>query len=159
MAGCIAPRWGGWPGMRFGTIGVIALPAIALLCSAAAASPNAPDALPWDPDPPARPAMARAAAMVALGRQVFVDPRLSASGRMSCATCHDPASHFAPSNDLPVQKGGSRLDQPGTRASPALTYSATTPFFTEHYYESEDEGDESLDQGPTGGRTWDGRVN
>src|SRR5262249_40577830 len=38
-------------------------------------------------------------------------------------------------------------------------YTATTPFFTEHYYESEDEGDESLDQGPTGGRTWDGRVN
>src|SRR5215831_1411036 len=161
MAGCIAPRWGGWPGMRFGTIGVIALPAIALLCSASAAagSPKASDSLPWDPDPPAGPAMARAAAIVALGRQMFVDPRLSASGRMSCATCHDPANHFAPGNGLAVQKGGVRLDQAGTRATPALTYTATTPFFTEHYYEPEDEGDESLDQGPTGGRTWDGRVN
>jgi cytochrome c peroxidase len=105
------------------------------------------------------PARARAAAIATLGRQMFVDARLSGSGHMSCATCHDPANHFAPSNDLSVQKGGARLNQPGTRASPALTYSATTPFFTEHYYESEDEGDESVDQGPAGGRTWDGRVN
>src|SRR5271168_3742074 len=45
------------------------------------------------------------------------------------------------------------------RAAPGLTYVASTPFFTEHYYESEDDGDESVDQGPVGGRTWDGRVN
>jgi len=32
------------------------------------------------------------------------------------------------------------------------------PQFTEHYYESEDEGDDSIDNGPTGGLTWDGRV-
>jgi cytochrome c peroxidase len=78
---------------------------------------------------------------------------------MSCATCHDPANHFAPTNALPVQKGGPTLDQSGTRSVPGLTYTAATPFFSEHYYESEDEGDESIDQGPTGGRTWDGRVN
>ncbi len=78
---------------------------------------------------------------------------------MSCATCHDPANHFAPSNALSVQLGGRRLNRSGTRATPGLTYVASTPFFTEHYYESEDDGDESLDQGPTGGRTWDGRVN
>ncbi len=90
---------------------------------------------------------------------MFVDSTLSASGQMSCATCHDPANHFAPSNDLAVQRGGAKLDQLGTRATPSLTYTASTPFFTEHYYESEDEGDESLDEGATGGRTWDGRVN
>ena len=146
--------------MHLGAIGARALPTIALICCAAAAeNPGAPSELPWGADPPVGPALARAAAIASLGRQLFVDPKLSASGRMSCATCHDPANHFAPSNDLPVQKGGVRLDQSGTRASLALTYSATTPFFTEHYYESEDEGDESLDQGPTGGRTWDGRVN
>jgi cytochrome c peroxidase len=55
--------------------------------------------------------------------------------------------------------GGTRLDRPGTRATPSLTYTTTTPFFTEHYYESDDDGNESLDEGPTGGRTWDGRVN
>ena len=93
-----------------------------------------------------------------LGRELFRDPMLSASGEMSCATCHDPANHFAPPNGLAVQRGGAKLDKPGTRATPSLTYAASTPFFTEHYYESEDEGDESVDQGPTGGRTWDGRV-
>src|SRR6266481_2131693 len=32
------------------------------------------------------------------------------------------------------------------------------PPFTEHYFESEDEADDSVDNGPTGGLTWDGRV-
>jgi len=32
------------------------------------------------------------------------------------------------------------------------------PQFTEHYYDSEDAGDESIDNGPTGGLTWDGRA-
>ncbi len=32
------------------------------------------------------------------------------------------------------------------------------PAFTEHFYDSEDEGDESVDNGPTGGLTWDGRA-
>jgi cytochrome c peroxidase len=146
--------------MHLGTIGTIGLAAIALCCRVATAGDsNAPSELPWGADPAPGPARARAAAIVQIGRQMFVDPTLSASGRMSCATCHDPANHFAPSNPLSVQKGGARLDQTGTRAAPALTYSARTPFFTEHYYESEDEGDESLDQGLTGGRTWDGRVN
>lgn len=31
---------------------------------------------------------------IALGRKLFFDPRLSASGRMSCATCHVPAEAF-----------------------------------------------------------------
>ncbi len=37
-------------------------------------------------------------------------------------------------------------------------YGAYGPAFSEHYYEPDDEGDESVDQGPTGGRDWDGRV-
>jgi cytochrome c peroxidase len=32
------------------------------------------------------------------------------------------------------------------------------PQFSEHYFESDDEGDDSIDNGPTGGLTWDGRV-
>ncbi|MBM3841269.1 MAG: cytochrome-c peroxidase [Verrucomicrobia bacterium] len=31
---------------------------------------------------------------VALGRQLFYDPRLSANGSISCATCHDPSRHW-----------------------------------------------------------------
>jgi len=30
-----------------------------------------------------------------LGRDIFFDPSLSASGQMSCATCHDPAHAHA----------------------------------------------------------------
>jgi cytochrome c peroxidase len=146
--------------MHIGTVRAIGLAAIALCSGVAGAADSSPATeLPWGADPPAGPTRLRAAAMATLGRQMFFDSALSASGSMSCATCHDPANHFAPPNELSVQKGGAGLDQPGTRAAPALTYSATTPFFTEHYYESEDEGDESVDQGPTGGRTWDGRVN
>jgi cytochrome c peroxidase len=31
-------------------------------------------------------------ALVALGRKIFFDPGLSASGQQSCATCHSPAA-------------------------------------------------------------------
>ena len=33
-------------------------------------------------------------AAVALGKRLFADPRLSANGRVSCATCHDPSRQF-----------------------------------------------------------------
>jgi cytochrome c peroxidase len=78
---------------------------------------------------------------------------------LACATCHNPAAGFGPANALSVQLGGAKRNLPGTRAAPSLSYLTSAPFFTEHYYESEDEGDESVDQGPAGGRTWDGRVN
>ena len=35
-------------------------------------------------------------AVAALGKQMFFDPSLSASGAMSCAFCHDPANHYGP---------------------------------------------------------------
>jgi cytochrome c peroxidase len=100
----------------------------------------------------------RAAQLAALGRKLFADPSLSASGRMACLTCHDPGHAFGPPNALPIQFGGADMDQPGLRAVPSLKYLQAVPQFTEHYYESEDEGDDSIDNGPTGGLTWDGRV-
>jgi cytochrome c peroxidase len=103
-------------------------------------------------------AYARAAALEALGRKLFFDPALSASGRMSCASCHDPAHGFSPANDRAVQLGGKDMTQPGLRAVPSLTYLQAAPPFTEHYYDSSDEGDDSIDNGPTGGLTWDGRM-
>jgi cytochrome c peroxidase len=33
-----------------------------------------------------------------------------------------------------------------------------TPQFTEHYLDSDDAADDSVDNGPTGGFTWDGFV-
>jgi cytochrome c peroxidase len=103
-------------------------------------------------------AFARAAAMQALGQKIFFDKSLSASGQFACASCHSPEHGFASPNTLSVQLGGKDMKQPGLRAVPSLTYLQVVPQFTEHYYESEDEGDDSIDNGPTGGLTWDGRV-
>lgn len=95
-------------------------------------------------------------AMTALGRALFSDPILSASGKVACATCHDPKRAFGPPNDAAVQRAGGDGRRPGVRAVPSLTYAQNIPPFTEHYVE--DEGDDGIDQGPAGGRTWDGRA-
>lgn len=63
------------------------------------------------------------------GRQAFRDQRLSASGRMSCASCHAPEHAFAQPNGFAVQKGGPRSDRPGTRTVPSLLYQRFTPSF------------------------------
>ncbi|TKC80369.1 cytochrome-c peroxidase [Trinickia terrae] len=94
----------------------------------------------------------------ALGKQLFFDPSLSGSGKQACATCHSPAHAFGPPNALDVQLGGADMRQPGFRAVPTLKYLQSVPAFTEHFHDSDDEGDESIDNGPTGGLTWDGRV-
>ncbi|MBZ9797734.1 cytochrome-c peroxidase [Mesorhizobium sp. ES1-4] len=103
-------------------------------------------------------AFARAEALTALGRKMFSDPALSASGKQACSSCHDPRHAFGPASASPVEMGGPHLDLPGVRAVPSLRYLQAAPAFTEHFHDSEDEGDESVDNGPTGGLTWDGRV-
>ncbi len=55
-------------------------------------------------------------AKVALGRRLFFDPALSLDGRVSCATCHDPAVAFADRRPLAVGVHG-RI---GERNSPSL---------------------------------------
>ena len=47
----------------------------------------------------------QAAAMSALGKQLFFDVSLSGSGKMSCASCHSPEHAFGPPNGLAVQPG------------------------------------------------------
>lgn len=141
--------------------------ATAALCAACGKAPPAPAAAA--PAPPAAPPAAAAsfyavkfprdpgvAEMTALGRALFFDPALSASGRMACATCHDPKSAYGPSGAAPVQMGGPDLSLPGVRAVPSLRYVQNVPPFTEHFFESD--GNDSVDQGPVGGHTWDGRA-
>ncbi|PFH09853.1 cytochrome c peroxidase [Collimonas sp. PA-H2] len=96
------------------------------------------------------------AAMTALGRTMFSDSSLSASGKMSCATCHSPEHAFGPPNNLAVQLGGKEMKTLGTRAAPSLRYIQNVPAFTEHFFD--DDGDDSIDAGPTGGHNWDGRA-
>jgi cytochrome c peroxidase len=67
--------------------------------------------------------------MARLGQKIFSDPGLSGSGRMSCASCHDPGNAYAPGNSLATQLGGSRLRLQGIRAVPSLTYLERTPRF------------------------------
>lgn len=93
-------------------------------------------------------------ARAALGRQLFFDTGLSASGRQSCASCHDPAHAYAPANALAVQLGGQRLDQPGTRAVPSLRYKEYTQPYSDHY----ENPDNASPPAPGGGFTWDGRA-
>lgn len=57
-----------------------------------------------------------------VGRKMFYDPSLSASGKQSCASCHDPARSFGPPNTRDVQLGGSDLHQEGLRPPPSLAY-------------------------------------
>lgn len=117
---------------------------------------------------PARPAYADAfytlmatrrpsvPAMAALGKALFFDPALSASGRLACASCHSPDHAYGPGNDLSVQLGGTDMRRTGARAAPSLRYVQNVPSFSEHFHEND--GNDSEDQGPTGGHNWDGRA-
>lgn len=127
--------------------GCMLLGLIAALPSVASAAPQSRQAV-----------RAHAALASAFGARLFVDPRLSPSGKVACATCHDPAHAYGPPNGLAVQLAGGDLRQPGLRAVPSLRYLQAVPPFSEHFFESEDEADESVDNGASGGLTWDGRV-
>jgi len=83
----------------------------------------------------------------ALGEKIFADPSLSASGRQSCASCHDPSRGHSPDNALAVQPGGPNGDLQGTRKAPGIRYLAKNlPFFL------------AADGTPSGGFFWDGRA-
>ena len=90
----------------------------------------------------------------AVGRLLFFDPSLSASGRMACATCHDPRHAHAPPNDRAVQLGGPTLADAGIRAVPSLRYKEYTP----PYNDMLDNPDGISAPGPGGGLTQDGRA-
>ena len=97
-------------------------------------------------------ALLRAHALADLGRKMFFDPSLSASGKLSCASCHDPKFAYGPPQ---------RARRPAGRhtRSPIAPLTWHPPQFTEHYFGSDDDADgELIDNGPTGGLTWDGRV-
>jgi len=84
----------------------------------------------------------------ALGQQIFHDTNLSASGRMSCATCHDPSIGHASPFATPVAFGGPNADQAGLRNPPAIRYlKFNGPFKFD------------ADGTPMGGFFWDGREN
>ena len=86
--------------------------------------------------------------IAALGKQIFFDASLSASGQQSCGTCHVPNRARASNDDLAVPFGGPNMQTQGFRNAPSINYLQYTPAF---YFDK--------DGTPTGGFTRDGRVN
>ena len=86
--------------------------------------------------------------IAAIGDQIFHDTSLSASRRMACASCHDPAhGHSSASADAVVPAGGPGMATPGFRKAPSLNYLNLTPAF---FFDAEGT--------PTGGLTRDGKA-
>jgi len=94
-----------------------------------------------------QPVQSTLSAAARLGEKIFADPSLSASGRIACATCHDPAHALASAIDAPVPIGGVALDVPGFRNAPSLRYTGQTPTFSF-----------DADGAPVGGFDRDGRA-
>ncbi len=78
---------------------------------------------PWPPSPEPDPAQAGfdRSAVVAFGRTLFFDRRLSADGRASCASCHVPALAFQDGRAVPRLRDGVAT---GVRNTPSLLDSA-----------------------------------
>jgi cytochrome c peroxidase len=97
--------------------------------------------------------------LVELGRQIFFDPSLSASGRLSCASCHDPAHAYGPPDGRAVQTGGSSMDRQGPRAVLSLRYVLNrTPAWSHEYIANPVERMLEPTEPPSGGFGWDGRF-
>jgi cytochrome c peroxidase len=106
----------------------------------------------WAETTPGKPRPS-AAEVVALGREIFNDPKLSDPPGTSCASCHDPATAYASQNGSPNGlPRGSRRDHFARRTAPSLLYLRFVPSFRYHQ-----EGDDPRVQ-PFGGLFWDGRV-
>ncbi|MES1209580.1 MAG: cytochrome c peroxidase [Pseudomonadota bacterium] len=91
--------------------------------------------------------------LVALGKKIFFDARLSQPPGTSCASCHDPARAFsgAHGSHLGVPLG-SRPGHFARRSTPSVLYLRYTPAF--YFFED----DENPAPEPRGGFFWDGRA-
>jgi cytochrome c peroxidase len=97
-------------------------------------------------------AAAPAAALADVGRKLFFDTSLSASGKLACGTCHDPRYAYGPPPGKAIAFGGPGMNRSGTRAVPSLRYLRGVPGFALGHRFADG------DLGPIGGYTWDGRA-
>ncbi len=118
---------------------LIALPVVLLAAAAAAVSDPAGQKAPpitqinaqvlgpqpLGPLPPvvAPPGNPPSAAKIRLGKELYFDPRLSADGTVSCATCHNPALGW--SDEGPTSAG--IRGQRGGRRAPPVSNAAYSP--------------------------------
>ncbi len=91
--------------------------------------------------------------LVALGKKIFFDERLSEPPGTSCASCHDPARAFSGNHGSRIGVPlGSRPGHFARRSTPSVLYMRYVPAF--HYFED----DEAPAPEPRGGFFWDGRA-
>jgi cytochrome c peroxidase len=83
--------------------------------------------LPLKP-PPAPANNPSSAAKVALGKQLFFDPRLSIDNTLSCNSCHDVNGNGTDSRSVSVGVGG----QLGTRSAPTIWNAV---FISSHFWD------------------------
>jgi cytochrome c peroxidase len=94
-----------------------------------------------------------------LGRRIFSDPSLSGSGRLACASCHDPTHAYGPPDGAAVRLGGIAMNRQGIRAVPSLRYVLNhTPVWNRPYVANPAERMLEGNEPPTGGFGWDGRF-
>lgn len=117
--------------------------ALLIIVGAASTAPATPASEPHDPS---------AETLARLGRLMFFDTALSASGKLACGTCHDPNYAYGPPPGRAIARGGRDMSSPGTRAVPSLRYLRGVPAFQEEFRFADG------DVGPIGGFTWDGRA-
>jgi cytochrome c peroxidase len=103
-------------GQRAGECAALALAAVAWAAGPTAAAPatDATPAFAWQlprgfPTPAVPADNPMSAAKVALGQRLFFEPRLSVSGRYSCASCHDPARSFSDGRPVAIGATGEAL--------------------------------------------------
>ncbi len=77
-----------------------------------------------------QPAPQPLSAMAQLGQQVFYDTSFSSSGKLACASCHQPGNFYGPPSGLSAVLGGPELKSQGVRAVPSLTYLELQPNFS-----------------------------
>jgi cytochrome c peroxidase len=82
------------------------------------------------PTPLTRPKAAPLSAMAQLGRTIFFDSTLSASGTRSCATCHRPENAYASPARSPIVSVATRAGGGIVRAVPSLRYAYRAPDFS-----------------------------
>lgn len=89
------------------------------------------------------------AGLVALGRSLFHDVRLSADGSVACASCHDAQRAWSDARPTSLQSGVSSgvAGRSGRRNAPVLSYAALVPAL-------QPQPDGSF----SGGLFWDGRA-
>jgi cytochrome c peroxidase len=90
--------------------------------------------------------------LVALGKKIFFDARLSEPPGTACSSCHDPAHAYSGAHGSNVGVPlGSRPGHYARRSTPSVLYMRYVPAF--HYFED----DENPAPEPRGGYFWDGR--